>query len=272
MGVKMKTNLSAVVLMAFLCSFVTSSLAQKKDPVEELDNRVKILEGQKENLDKQAELLQEKFEAKAKEVDTQFQAEVTKLNLTIDEIKTDQRNNNWIFIALLAIICFIGVGGFWGIKKHINKKVQEFAEKMIKDLLEKKEKELLEIAEKQSEEFQLKEKKSILIIRQNPKEDPFMEKFFRYMGFRNVQYEPLNQVKDPNKYDLLLFDNEKQNIPHPDILNIMAKTRADAFCFYFGPDRFDGKEFKDRVNFANSRVQLYGNLINSLRYQTLLKP
>lgn len=271
MGAKMKTNLSIILLVSIFCFIAAAALAQKKDPIEELANRVKILEGQKENLDKQAELLQQKFEAKAKDIDNQFQTEVKKLNLTIDEMKIDQRNNNWIFIAIAAIICFIGIGGFWGIKKYINKKVKEFAEKIIKDVFTKKEKELLEIAEKQSEEFQLKEKKSILVISQNPKEDPFIERFFKEMRFRNVGYEPLNQVKGLDKYDLLLFNNEKQTIDHTDLLNIIAKTKPGVFCFYFGPDRFDGKEFKDRVNFANSRVQLYGNLINSLRYQSLLK-
>ena len=91
------------------------------------------------------------------------------------------------------------------------------------------------------------------------------------MGFRNVRYETLDQVKDPYKYDLLIFDNENLNIDHADLLAIMAKTKQGNFCLYFGSDKFDAKEFKDRVNFANSRVQLYGNLINSLRYQSLLK-
>jgi hypothetical protein len=257
MGVKMKSGFIFILLVCFLCA---AGYAQKKDPVEELANRVKILEGQKENLDKQGDLLHKKFEAKAKDLD-----------LKIEEIRLEQKKNNWIFPVLLFIIPFIGVGGFLGLKKYINKKAREEADKIINNVFPEKEKEFLELAKKQTEEFQLKKDKSILVISNNQNEDPFIERFFSKMGFANVHYETLKKVKNANKYDLLLFNNEKQTSDHADLLAVIAKTKPDVFCFYFGPDRFDGKEFKDRVNFANSRVQLYGNLINSLRYQSLLK-
>ncbi len=271
MGVKMKTNLSAVVLMAFLCSFATAALAQKKDPIEELANRVKILEGQKENLDKQAELLKEKFDNEAVNLNNKFVEQKRKFE--------DDYNFLGVLLWVFGPLTIIGIFtiaitmliSYFKIRKKIEKIAEEKIREKFDQIFKEKKTQIEEMIEKQNEELQLKKEKSILVISQNPKEDPFMERFFRYMGFFNVRYEPLSQVKDPGKYDLLLFNNEKQNIPHPDILNIMAKTRADILCFYFGPDRFDGKEFKDRVNFANSRVQLYGNLINSLRYQSLLK-
>jgi len=260
MDVKMNTILVAVLLTGFLCFITTAALAQKKETMEELSNRVKILEGQKENLEKQGELLKEKFEIQSKE-----------LHLITEEIKLEQKKNNWI----AYIIGLIGIGSlisfFVFVKKYIAGKVREKVEKLVNELYKEKERELLEMARKQNEEFQLKETKSILVIGKNQKDNPFIERFFNEMGFRNVRYETLNQVKDPDDYDLLLFDNENLNIDHADLLAIMAKTKPGNFCLYFGPDRFDFKDFKDRGNFANSRVQLYGNLINSLRYQSLLK-
>jgi len=260
MGVKLKAKFFIYFLSLFLCLSIIPTIAQKNDSLEELNNRVKILEGQKENLDKQSELLQDKFDIETKDFST-----------IAKEIKVDQKINNWI----VYLIGFFGIGSlisFWGlVKKHIEKKVKEKAEKLINEVYKEKEREILEMAKKQNEEFQLKEKKSILIISKNKDEEPFMEKFFNDMEFSTPEHQSLREVNNLKKFDLILFNNEKQEIDHSDILNIITKTKFDTLCFYFGSDRFDGKEFKDRVNFANSRVQLYGNLINSLRYQSLLK-
>lgn len=256
----MKACIILMIMMGFLYS---TGFAQKKETVEELSNRIKILEDQKEKLDIQGKLLQEKFDVKAKE-----------LQLIAEEIKLEQKRNNWLIPSILLIFSFIGLSGFVSLKKYIEKKAQEKAEKLVNEVYKEKARELLELARKQNEEFQLKETKSILVVSKNSDDNTFIERFFKKMEFHNdkIKYETLSQVKNPDKYDLLLFNNENLNIDHGDLLAILAKTKPVNFCLYFGPDRFDGgKEFKDRVNFANSPVQLYGNLINSLRYQSLLK-
>lgn len=271
MDVKMKTNFVAIVLLSFLCFSTTAAPAQKKETLEELSNRVKILEGQKEYLEKQVEFWQEKFETKSKEIDNQFLSREKEMRLVEENIRMDQRKSNWIvgIISILGLGSFIG--GWFLVTKFILNKIKEKSEKLINEIYKEKERELLEMARKQNEEFQLKETKSILVISKNPNDNPFLERFFNEMGFLKVKYETLDRVKDPDKYDLLIFDNENLNIDHADLLAIMAKTKPENFCLYFGSDKFDAKEFKDRVNFANSRVQLYGNLVNSLRYQSLLK-
>lgn len=258
-----------IILMIIMGLFCSMGFAQKKETMEELSNRVKILEGQKENLDKQGALQKEDLEKQVNVLKEKFDVKAKELYLIAEEIKLEQKKNNWIAI----IMGVIGIGSivsfFIFAKRYIKKKVK----KLVNEVYKEKEREILELAKKQNEEFHLKETRSILVISKIPNDNPFIERFFKEMRFRNdnIKYETLNQVKDPEKYDLLLFDNEKQNIDHADLLAIMAKTKPENFFLYFGPDRFDGKEFKDRVNFANSRVQLYGNLINSLRYQSLLK-
>ncbi len=268
MEVKMKTRLILTVMVCLLCA---TGFAQKKDPVEELSNRVKILEGQKENLEKQAELWQEKFETKSKEIDNQFLSRGKEMRLVEENIRMDQRKSNWI----VGIVCILGLGSFIGgwflVTKFILNKIKEKSEKLINEIYKEKERELLAMAEKQSEEFKLKENKSILVISKNETDTGFLKRFFKEMGFYSVTYEVKDNLKSLKKCDLVLFNNEKVSIQHDELLNIVAKTKGDKLCFYFGPDRFDFKDFKDRGNFANSRVQLYGNLINSLRYQSLLK-
>jgi hypothetical protein len=272
MGAKMKTNLSVILLAGILCFMAAAAPAQKKDPIEELNNRVKILEGQKENLDKQAELLKDKFENEVVSLNNKFIEQKRKLEDDYNYLSVLL----WVFGTLTVIGIFTMAITMLISYFKVRKKIEGIAEEKIRDkfdqIFKEKKNQIDTMIEKQNEELQLKKEKSILIISQNPKEDPFIERFFKEMGFRHYRHESLNHVKNPDKYDLLFFNNEKQAIDHTDLLAIIAKMKPDALCFYFGPDRFDSKEFKDRVNFANSRVQLYGNLINSLRYQTLLKP
>ena len=65
MSVKIKTSFILTVMICFLYS---AGFAQKKETMEELSNRVKILESQKENLEKQGEYLKKEFENQAKEL------------------------------------------------------------------------------------------------------------------------------------------------------------------------------------------------------------
>jgi hypothetical protein len=275
MGVKMKTNLIAIVLVGFLCFIAIGATDQKKDPVEELGKRIESLEKErdmwKNNLAEQKEIIKEQINNKTEQLDNRFK-----------KMENDLKDDNsyikvllWIFgtvtgIGIITAIIAL-IFSFFKIRKRLEVIAEEKIREKFDQIFSEKKNQIITMIDKQNEELQLKKEKSILVIRKNPKEDPFIEKFFKDMEFSNVQYETLNNVKDLNKYDLILFNNEKLNIDHADLLAIVAKTKPEVFCFYFGPDRFDGKEFKDRVNFANSRVQLYGNLINSLRYQSLLK-
>ena len=120
-----------------------------------------------------------------------------------------------------------------------------------------------------NEEFRLKEEKAILVISKTGNDDTFMKSFFKGMGFGDVNYSRIDKVKNINRYDLILFNNEKEekNADHSLEFDIVSKTKADAVCFYFGSNKFELDEYKNKLNFANSRVQLYGNLINSLRWK-----
>ncbi len=239
MASKTKTGFMVFVAVIFLCAM---GYAQKTDKVEELTNRVKILEGQKENLDKHAELLRK-------------------------EIQYEQTKSNWI----LVFFGFLGIGSFWGVRKYINYRVRKHSDKIVKEIFSQREKEFLEMVRRQSEEFKLKEEKSILVISQKDDSDDFMRRFFKEMGFVKVKYCTIDQIKKPIDSDLILFNNENKSISHETINTIGKESREEVFCFYFGPDHFVADGFTKRVNFANSRLQLYGNLINSLRYQSLLK-
>ncbi|MCU0289766.1 MAG: hypothetical protein MUF15_25650 [Acidobacteria bacterium] len=268
----MKAWIILMIMMGFLCS---TGFAQKKETVEELSNRVKILEGQKEYLDKQNTLQKEDLEKQSEYLKKEFEVQTKELYRITEQIKSDQRKNNWLFYSLPGIFIFIGFGGFWRIKKYINKKTQELAEKIINDVLPKKEKEFLALVEKQSEEFKLKEEKSILVISKTENNIAFMKKFFKERGFVKVNYSSIDKARELNHFDLILFNNEtEKKVKEPDHsseFDIVKKTKENVICFYFGPNRFELDEYKNKLNFANSRVQLYGNLINSLRYQSLLE-
>jgi len=264
-------NLIKIILIFLVVSFfILQGYGQQKDIVKDVTERVKILEGQKDNLNKLAELLKNDFEAKKKQLDTKFILKAEELTLIAEEIKRKQKLNNWI----IGFLAFIGAGSIVGfflwIKKFVGKKAKEYAEKLIEEALQKEKQNILESAKRQGEEFQLKEKKSILVVSLNDDSSPFMKDFFQEMGFSHVSYENIDKTTKLNSSDMVLFNNEAENLKHGDILNIIKETKKEIICFYFGPDRFDSGEFKNKVSFANARVQLYGNLINALRYQALL--
>lgn len=258
-----------------MCLLFTISFAQKKPTVDELNNQVKNLEEKNEKLEKEIRIWQKNIEMESKGLDNKSLFMENNLNLIKEEIRTEQTKINGLFTFLFGLIGFIGIGGFWRIKKYVNKRAQEYAEKIINKLFPEKEKELIEMIKKQNEEFQFKEKHSLLVVSNKEGDELFLRRFFKEMKFnpKKIDYETLDKCKTKRsiKEDLVFFNNEEKTMEHDVLLDILSKTKDTSLCFYFGPDRFDGKEFKDKVNFANSRVQIYGNLINSLRYKSLLE-
>lgn len=268
-NMKSKRRIAAACFLILVCLCV-GGYAQKTDKIQDLENRIEILEGQKENLEKQVSVMQYQVESKLIDIDDQFKAEVKNL-------QEEKKNNNWLIAAIIVAVIFIGFGGFFGIRKNINKTIKKKMDEWINKEFPKIKEEFLEAAKKQGEEFKVKEKKSILVISKKEADETFLKMFFEERGFnsRNVNYMRLGEAKNVEKYDLVLFNNEsdkkEQSPDHSKEIEVMAKTKKDAIGFYFGPNRFESEDYKNKINFANSRPQLYGNLINSLRYQSLLK-
>jgi len=268
MGVKLKAKFFIIFLLLFLCLSIIPTIAQKNDSLEELHKRVESLERErdfwKNNYNDQKERIKEQFDLKSKSLDNKF-----------IELKNKLKDDYNYLKILLLIFGPVTVLGIIFTAYKMWKRVEEIAEEKIREKFDKifneKKNQFEKMIENQNEEFQLKEKKSILIISKNEEDESFIEDFFKKMGFKKVEHQSLSKVNKLEKYDLLFLNNEQKNIDSTDILKLKDKTKSNTLFFYFGPNYIDREEFEHRINFSNSRVQLYGNLINSLRYQSLLK-
>ena len=244
-----------VLILILGLAFSTVYGQDKKEVPGDLAGRVTELEKQrdqqKELYEEHKKLLEDNFKNKSDEMDNKYNLlkviSVLFGSATIITIIT-------LYVKLKKRILEIG-----------DKKIEE----KFDSLLEEKKSRIIEIIDRHITEIRLINDSNILVLTPNGADDSFIRKFFDKMGFNSnvIHFESTNSPGKLNEVHLVLFNNESGKFDHNEINEIIEKTKEYVFCFYFGRDRFDSKRYQDRVSFANARVQLYGNLINALRYQ-----
>ncbi|MDQ1352758.1 MAG: hypothetical protein QG657_3064 [Acidobacteriota bacterium] len=267
MGVKMKAMLILTVMVCLLCA---AGFAQKKDPVEELAKRVESLEREKDfwknNLAEQKGIIKEQFEIKSKNLDNQF----TKLE---NDLKDD---NSYLKILLWIFGSVTGVGlifSFFKLRKQVEKIAEEKIREKFDQIFEEKKILIKAMIDKQDEEFQFKKEKKILVFTPGGSNN-FLERFFDGEGFNKVEFAPPeNFLKtDLEAFNLVLLDNEEGKFMKG-LIPVIVRDSQEVVFVYFGPPTDDSRALQNEKNiaFANYGAQLYGNLINALRYQKYLK-
>lgn len=190
------------------------------------------------------------------------------------ENKINKDNNLvvWIgFIGLGLNVFFIG-GIMLKARNYIQKKISLKFDNIINE----NENQILQIVDKHNEEKQILITKKILVLSSKQSDDTFIRKFFRTMGFSNdnVNYEKISSYnKYKKKYDLIFINNEDGTLDNSIICQYFQKSadNDNKVLFFFGRTyQPTGDEVK-RLSFANSRTQIFGNLINLLRYQDVLR-
>ncbi len=254
-----------VLLILFLVSIQASIVqAQEKLTLNKVNERLKILEGHKDNLDEQFKIKMDEntgnFNLWTKKVDSKLSDVDKRCNSFFD--KVSYLGVPGTVIAFIALIISIWVS----IHKIAEKKINAKFDSILNDKKEK----LIQLINTQDEELILKTDKSIMVISELGTDESFMEAFFDKMGFKKVQYKKADDIQSYNSCDLVLFDDEDGSFDHNKIKKIADKFPASAVCFYFGMKIELNNEERKRYVFANSRLQLYGNIMNALRYQSLL--
>lgn len=115
----------------------------------------------------------------------------------------------------------------------------------------------------------LKERKRILVISEDPKSEDWMRKFLLKTQFRKVTFRTRDERHDigPNDCDLVLIHDRKLEIT---VINKLLEDLEDySAVFYFGKGVVENERLgnEGRLSFASASSQLYGNLINALKYQ-----
>ena len=264
---------------SFTCS--TAFAQQGKDQtLNDLSQRVKILETQKTDLKElindKLKIAEDDFKNKANMLDTQhlkFQTGMedkhAKFTRKIEDDYYFLKILTWVFGPLIIITLIF-------LYLKLLKRAGQLAEEKIKEkfdsLLEEKESQIIRIIERHDRELQLKKKSKILVLTPSRSDDSLMRRFFKTMEFREPDFRTPYELQDLEHFHLILFNNEDEKFDEGVIPGLVQKTAGPLF-FYFGPSTRDSIEIRNERNvaFANYGAQLYGNLINALRYQALLK-
>lgn len=263
-------QISRFILILLLGCLCVTGYAQKKETMEDLSKRIEDYTKTINDLKNKLDTLEKVYNDQLRKINEKI--EIAKLREGVESAKEGIKDTK----NLLYWIFGIGVGVFAALYTYfLNKyhKSRILAEREIREKIayyfDTEESNLVQLVEQV--DSKALNKKSIFVLSPVGSDTDFIRKFFKDARFPNVEFQYTDKIKNLNKANLVLFNNEDGKFDHDHISDIMKKTKKDVVCFYFGTDRFDSGEFKDRVSFANARVQLYGNLINALRYQTLLK-
>jgi hypothetical protein len=245
--------------------------AQKKETIEELSKKIGDYKKTIDDLKNKLDTLEKVYNAQLKKIKEGIQ--IAKLREGVESAKEGIKDTK----NLLYWIFGIAVGAFLGLYTHfVNKyhKSRMLAEreimKKIAYYFDTEESNLLQVVE-EADLNHLKNKISILVLSPVGIDISFIKDFFKRTRFPNVYFQYTDNITNLNRANLVLFNNDDGKFDHKEILKIIAKTKDDVYCFYFGQGRFDSGDYKDRVSFANTKLQLYGNLINALRYQEFMK-
>lgn len=167
---------------------------------------------------------------------------------------------NWEQLAATFAIAILFVSltwKFWGKEKlaeYVRKKSQEAIDNM----------------------NNLKSTK-ILVLTSEQGDDTFIKSFFENKKFPNIKYIRIaNEVKRPDDFDFeLVFANNYDKGINTNV--VRQYLNENIALFYFGPSNSwdyqnDTPPISRTINFANSRAQIYGNIMSSLEFLDLVNP
>ncbi len=108
-------------------------------------------------------------------------------------------------------------------------------------------------------------------------DDTFLKSFFKEKKFDNIKFIQMPSAYQPVSdfdYELVFGNNDNNAL---DKAELRKFVREDNLLFYFGkPSSWDfasdTPELSKKINFANSRAQIYGNLMSSLEFLSLVNP
>ena len=260
-----------ILIIFFLTSIVIYGQNSKSNSIEinKLNNRIEILEGQKENINKQSELLEKDFEIKKKDLNSEFLANKIEIDQDLSGIR------NLLYTLGIGVLGLL-LGYWFYFKSFINRKAEEISENKINDIVsnivETNKDKIVNLIKSQNLELLLKEKSHLLVIVENEIDKEFLSTFFKEVNIKNVTYSIGNEYTKPTSdINLVIFDDHRFTKTNHTLFNeYLEKSNNNDLLFIFFGDRFNAID-REKVNFANSKFTLYNQIMNSLKYNELRK-
>lgn len=121
----------------------------------------------------------------------------------------------------------------------------------------------------------LKENKKILVLTPDGESVDFLYSFFQLMGFKTPTYKTVSEIDSVKSQH---FDLAILNVPNDEVRKIstqnslIEKISMAKSVLYFGLGQVSNTRLEEegRLSFANAKSQLYGNLVNALKFQKML--
>lgn len=237
----------------FLISLTYSTLqAELPDDVKQIKDKVSILEGQKENLDKRFENLEKGIENK------------------LYDFKKEADANKWILYILNGVAVLLPVYLIaFGIKKTV---VQVFEEKIAKFLDNEKDK-LMQLIQNQDIELMLKKEKKILFLSLNVNETNTIKQFVGKLDFKKNSYQVIDSNYNfvtLNEYNIIVINNAKDGFSSELLSQTLESVTAyNSLVVYFGKYKGVLDQYQN-INFANSEFTLYARIMETLKIQYII--
>ncbi|MCW5921260.1 MAG: hypothetical protein KIS77_02880 [Saprospiraceae bacterium] len=205
--------------------------------------------------------------------------DMQKLELKIDRVETSIRNDFVLIQKLgipLTVIAFVLM--FWSVYKS----ALGFALERAKETVDRY---------YLPDEERFKREKKLLVLTKEGSDSGFIRQMLKDTGFlaaatipdnvKRLDEDTLYNLLDGGNYDLIFFNNEvasdaPKETPNPfsddELLLCLDRTSSGTMIFHFGrPNLSQTPMANRRVASAGFKSQIYGNLINALKYQQYLR-
>lgn len=231
--------------------FMWANYGQLPDKVDQLEKEIELIKVPQDTLKKNNIL------------------DLQKLELKIEKVETSIRSDFFIIQKLgipLTALAFVLM--FWSVYKS----ALGFALQNAKNMIDRY---------YLPDEERFKREKKLLILTKEGGDSGFMRQLLQDTGFLTAAYMPgtvrkldketLLKILDGERYDLILLNNE--NIPFGDdeIRTCHDETPNYTMIFSFNKNLPSDVVASQRAASASFKSQIYGNLVNALKYQKYLR-
>lgn len=256
---KCKAKILTLCLLTFFISSNLFSQTTKENAaaIENLGNKIELLEDQKANLDRQSELLKENFDGKATALENKFEAERLELD-----------RQTLLFGIISGVLAFFGLASIYLLWKRAIKKVEEEVNKKVGNLVEEKRQDFVKLIKDQELETRLKNKNKILVVTKSEKDRTYLENFFEEAKIKQVSYEVSDTYQEPDSnIDLIVFDDHNNTQAQHDLFReYIDNLSKSGIMFIFFGGRLENARHEN-LNFSNSKFTLYNHIITALKFR-----
>lgn len=249
--------MNRLITLALALLLLGGGLPAQENTAEELKFQLRELQ-----LENQAVKSQLELESKNR------QSDMASMRSALDAVKNDVdvvRNNQMLYTSILGFLGIgLGVVALYQVFVNTKKMIQE----KIALVVEENRQKIINLIKSQELEHQLRTGSQVLVISPGEEPEGIIRGLLLNLGITasNIRYRRVEEVKNIQELEPDLF-----------ILNQLEAADADKLVKDSAPGQYFVAYTKvnlarhERLNFSNSPMTLYSNIINTLKFKKLVK-